>query len=441
MSERSYSHKSDGRQSSAGHSVYSATSGCANSLTGLGSTTPVEPPGLAPGLFILGAVPAIIRCWLNTDFKHDTLLYAAVCSGSFKSHMNVQLVEHLGILDQMTEGDDGTRKVKLPVYLPEAVPVIGSSRPDSPAPQLPLVSVEFTVVEGNYEVSNPKAIQIFLGSDMLRAHNADVLFSSNQLTLYDDDGSKLRIPLVRPEDDRTFKCLFTHSRSYATVQTRSIKENMVNEPSKPEMGHGNSASVSAHEIPSAAAKPNGTHTASSSDDGGSSGRRSLEQRPYLGLATSIHAEQKGVQDVSPVSASLRSSAAPALLNNWRRDAPEKTMASPLDWANVGKTSSSSASNQRRDTGIKVLRPMRSATRTLSTSNSLSTSGQSRFFDEGKRRDEGESASAGPAELPLKRLGSEDKSKANVTTTLPKTRSANPVGGASAFAWLNNGRSK
>jgi ubiquitin carboxyl-terminal hydrolase 4/11/15 len=95
MSERSYSHKSDGRQSSAGQSVHSMASGRANSLTSFGPTTPQDVPGLAPGLFILGSVPAIIRCWLNTNFKHDTLLYAAVCSGSYTSYLDFYMIEHL----------------------------------------------------------------------------------------------------------------------------------------------------------------------------------------------------------------------------------------------------------------------------------------------------------------------------------------------------------
>ena len=224
MSERSYSHKSDGRQSSAGHSVHSMASGRANSLTSFGPTTPQDAPGLAPGLFILGSVPAIIRCWLNTNFKHDTLLYAAVCSGSYTSYLDLNLIEHLGFQDQVVLDDDGLRKIKLSVYLPEAVPVSASSRSTSSAPQLPSIGVNFTVVQEHNSEANPKAVQIFLGSDMLRAHNADLLFSSSQLTLYDDDHSKLQIPLVRPEDERAFKSLHVSSRTYApsTVTCRTM---------------------------------------------------------------------------------------------------------------------------------------------------------------------------------------------------------------------------
>ena len=426
MSERSYSHKSDGRQSSTGHSV---TSGRANSLTGFGLSTPVEPPGLAPGLFILGSVPAIIRCWLSTNFKHDTLLYAAVCSGSYTSYLDIRLVDHLGIRDQITKSDNGEEKIKLHVYLPEAVPVSASSRSNSPAPQLPSLSVEFTVVDNHGEQADSKAIHIFLGSDMLRAHNADILLSTNQLTLYDDERTKLQIPLVRPEDERTFKSLFVTSGSVHSARHRITEENPI--PAISEVDTVRAGSTLEHAV----AKLNGTRTSTSSDDDGSIGRRSLEQRPLLGLSTTSRSESKEGQESSPSSAAPRPGPSPAIWSNWRRDT-EKS--GSMDWANVSKTPPTAY--QRRDTGIKVLKPTKPGTRTLSTSISQSsspaTTGQSRFFDEGKRRlsNAGEGETSGPQ---LKRSVSGEKSKENMPS-LAKTRSANPVGGASAFAWLNSG---
>ncbi|KAF2086449.1 hypothetical protein K490DRAFT_44301, partial [Saccharata proteae CBS 121410] len=213
MTERSFSHKSDGRQSSAAASVHSATSGRANSM-GLESNfapvgTPMEPPRLAPGLFILGSVPAIIRCWLNTNFKNDSLLYAAVCTGSYTSTLDLRLINKLGFASRITEDEDGLRKIKIELYFPEAVPHPASSRSSSPTPQLPSLAVDFTVIErqGADAEADNHALQICLGSDLLRKHNADILLSSNSMALYDDDGSKLSIPLVRPEDERAFKSL------------------------------------------------------------------------------------------------------------------------------------------------------------------------------------------------------------------------------------------
>lgn len=421
MSERSYSHKSDGRQSSAGHSVHSATSGRANSLTGLGPSALMEPPGLAPGLFILGSVPAIIRCWLDTNFKHDTLLYAAVCSGAYTSTVDLRLIEQLGLQDQVTSTDEGLRKIKISVYLPEAVPVMGSSRSNSPAPQLPCVAVEFTIDEGQDTTANPKAIQIFLGSDMLRTHNADLLFSTNQLTLYDDDGCKLQIPLVRPEDERTFKSLATSDRPALETNRAVIGPYNAGSTNESSTNDGRYTTT----------KSNGSGTASS-DDGGSIGRRSFEQRPRLGLSTSIRSSTKETRETSPTGAVPRPGPSPAMLSNWRRDSTEKTNTGALDWANVGKTTTSST--KPRETGIKVLRPTRAGTRTLSTWTSSPATSQSRFFDDGKRRGEDE-ATAIPS---LHGSVSGEKSTENAA---PKSRSANPVGGASAFAWLNSGGSR
>ncbi|KAF2652737.1 hypothetical protein K491DRAFT_663322 [Lophiostoma macrostomum CBS 122681] len=432
MSERSYSHKSDGRQSSAGHS---ATSGRANSLTSYALNAAVEPPGLAPGLFILGSVPAIIRCWLNTNFKHDTLLYAAVCTGSFASFLDRRLIDQLGYEDQITETEDGARKIKIAVYLPEAVPLSQSSRSSSPAPQLPSLNVEFQVVE---HVNDPdsKAIQIFLGSDMLRAHNADILFSSNHLTLYDDDRSKLQIPLVRPEDERTFKSLFITSGSPNSTKELTMAEKGRPATSDSEIvGEGSLSGSTMGQPSTVPARVNGASNTPDSDDA-SFGRRSLEQRPLLGLSTGrLESKDGPAAEASPASAAPRSGPSPAIWSNWRRDT-EKS--GSVDWANMGKTPNSTY--QRRDTGMKVLKPMKPGSRTLSSgvsqSSSPATAGQSRFFDEGKRRTS--NASGTEASDPqLRRSVSSEKGKDGIPT-LTKTRSANPVGGASAFAWLKSG---
>lgn len=432
MSERSYSHKSDGRQSSAGHSVHSATSGRANSLTSL-ANAPLEPPGLAPGLFILGSVPAIIRCWLSTKFKHDTLLYAAVCTGSFASFLDRRIINHLGFEDQITETEGGLRKIKLPVYLPEAVPLSQSSRSSSPAPQLPSLIVEFQVVERADNDPDSKAIQIFLGSDMLRAHNADILFSSNHLTLYDDERSKLQIPLVRPEDDRTFKSLYITSGQVNPLKEAASVDSHAPAKSAPGVV-GEGAPQSSSMAPAAAvqAKINGASTAASSEDG-SIGRGRPEQRPTLGLSTSRIDTKDGASDSSPPSAAPRSGTSPAIWSNWRRDTDKP---SSMDWGSVGKTPASTY--QRRDTGMKVLKPMKPGSRTLSSgisqSSSPATAGQSRFFDEGKRRTSNASGIE-TSEPQIRRSVSGEKGKEGIPT-LKTARSANPVGGASAFAWMN-----
>ncbi|PVI05610.1 UCH-domain-containing protein [Periconia macrospinosa] len=417
MSERSYSHKSIGGQSSTGHSVHSATSGRANSLTGYGSGSAIEPPGLAPGLFILGSVPAIIRCWLTTVFKHDTMLYAAVCSGSYASYLDIRLIEQLGLQDEVTQSDDGTHRIKMPIYFPEAIPVSSSSHSSSPAPQLPSLTVTFTVVE-NPDLEDSKSIQIFLGSDMMRAHNADILFSSNQLTLYDDDQSKMRIPLVRPEDERTFNSLYVGSGSRmtafrqahggATEQSESgllkptATEDDADSRNEVERSVGNFS------------KLNGASAHDSED--GSSGRPSLEQRPGvgLGLSRSVSAS-KEPQEPSQANTTPRSVPSPAIWSNWRRDTERS---SSVDVAN-----GSSSTYQRRDTGIKVLKKPGSRIASTSISQNSPVAGQSRFFDDGKRRESNVSETDSNAPS-LKSAVSGDKVKES-GPSLSKGPSSNP----------------
>ncbi|KAF2629309.1 hypothetical protein BU25DRAFT_364399 [Macroventuria anomochaeta] len=427
LSERSYSHKSDGRQSSAGQSVHSVTSGRANSLTSYGPTTLVEVPGLAPGLFILGSVPSIIRCWLNTNFKHDTLLYAAICTGSHTSFLDLHLIDHLGFQDQITQNDDGTRKIKLTVYLPEAVPVSASAQSDSPAPQLPSVTVDFTIVD-EYDKSRPKAIQVVIGSDLLRAHNADVLFSTNQLMIYDDDRCKLQIPLVRPEDENAFKSLSTSHGSRYTIKPGSTSKSAVVGPPTPVEPRVKFID-SAQPESTAVHKLHDTGTVLSSDDGDSSGRRSLEQRPHP-ISTTFN--RSGSKDMQPSSPTAVTRPLPATLSSWRRDTNEKASSGSLDWANVGKTTASPSSQQRRE--IKVLRPSRSSSRTFSSSTTAAGTGQSRFFDDGKRKDDAEATRAPAPSFSRTVFGEKEENRPAVT----KQRSANPVGGASAFAWLKSG---
>ncbi|KAJ4311167.1 hypothetical protein N0V94_008077 [Neodidymelliopsis sp. IMI 364377] len=344
---------------------------------------------------------------------------------------DLHLIEHLGFQDQIINDDNGSQKIKLTVYLPEAVPVSISAQADNPAPQLPSITVDFTVTD-EYDRSNPKAIHILIGSDLLRAHNADVLFSSNQLIIYDDDRSKLQVPLVRPENDSTFKFLSTSQRRQSTVRTGTKSKNTAIDTSAPAGSKVESLNLVQGER-DAGRKLNDASTAASSDDGGSSGRRSLEHPPYPTSSVFTRAEPRDQPLSSPVTTTTRSGPQAAMLNSWRRDTGEKASGGSLDWANVGKTTASPSSQQRRE--IKVLRPTRSSSRTFSTSASASGTGQSRFFDDGKRKDDSEATMGAPAPS-LARSVSGEKDENRPGTAKP--RSANPVGGASAFAWLKSG---
>lgn len=431
--ERTSSHKSDGRQSSTGHSVHS---GRANSLGidsqfgAIGQSTSIlDHPGLAPGLFLLGTVPSIIRCWLNTNFKHDSLLYAAVCTGSYESFLDQRLIEGLGFTDQI-RNDDG-RRIKLSVYLPEAITRSISSRSNSPAPQLPTITVDFNVVNSTVD-EDDKSIQVFLGADVLRTHNADVLFSSNTITLFDDDHNKLTIPMVRPENEQTFKGLSIRSKavrssdSFRKPERRREEFNLLNGLKQTEsVGSSSGSAIEAPGRRSVDQSPrieprDKTGRQSFGDDASTtSTRQSFESRPSLStLSTSV--EGKTSSDITTANDTPRSGSSPMIWSNWRRDS-DKTSTQIDSWSKSGY--------QRRNEGIKVLRPVKSAARTFSaTSASASApspvSGQSRFF-----------VASGDGSNDVKGAASAEKDKASIIS-VPKTKTANPVGGASAFAWLS-----
>ncbi|KAF4553390.1 Ubiquitin carboxyl-terminal hydrolase-like protein 14 [Elsinoe fawcettii] len=409
MSERTSSHKSDGRASSV-HSLRSAASGRANSLNldtgfsfGDSNRSPVDTPGLAPGLFLLGSVPAIIRCWMNNNFRHDALLYAAVCTGSHKSFLDRRLVDKLGFSSRINITTAGLQTIVLPIYFPEAVPHPTSTRSGSPAPQLPTLTVNFTILPAPLlDTSDDKGIQIIIGSDTLRVHNADILFSSNNLSLFDDDRNKISIPLVRPEDERTFNVLRT-TAAEPTIQSRQVKvddgspqDTMIN-------GLGQSKQSSAESMPSLAAGvpigtqrtstapsgtvPTGVGAAESSDDdeAPTTGRSiRFAQLPSQSSPTTTETTPVVKDNETNRTTSTRTSSSPAIWSNWRQRGPETPQTSAMDYANASKAKEPAP---RKESGIKVLRPMKSASRTFSaTSTSTSNSdGKSRFFDDGKRR--------------------------------------------------------
>jgi len=477
MIERTYSHKSDGRQSSAGVSVHSATSGRANSLgidtpfSGLGGTSPLEIPGLAPGLFMLGPVPSIIRCWLTTSFKHDSMLYAAVCTGSYGSYLDQRLVEHLD-LSRLVRQDGDTSKLKLPIYLPEAVTRgrAASSRSSSPAPQLPSLTVDFVIVDKDAN-EDGKAIQVFIGSDVLRTHNADVLFSSNSIILYDDDHIKVSIPMVRPEDERSFNSLFVAScpiKAYDSSKSFFVQADEAvpleglaqSQPIQPNTKSPTSTKPSPQISPNQ--KPHDADSTSQEDLPPSS-RQSFEQRaPPPPLNTTNTSSSSSIPDPTKAGDNTPNSGlaprAPSTWGHWRRDNTPDKLSSPSpsgaggggEWAKAGQT------YQRRETGIKVLRPAKpGATRAFSSAQttglpSTSPAGQSRFFDDGKRR----ASLEGVGEHGGKRVGEGEGRKGSTgagtgagvdgkesekgmgSVVGVKTRSSNPIGSASAFAWMN-----
>ncbi|KAJ5087881.1 hypothetical protein N7456_011497 [Penicillium angulare] len=398
LTERSLSHRSDGRLSSSGHSHHSART---NSL-GLDATSrllgssftessPLTPP---PGWFLLGPVPCIIRCWLTPTFSNETLLYAAVCSGSYMSSLGSSIVYKHG-LEESVFLEQGQSYIKLPVHLAEASICQASSRSGSPEPQVPVVTVQFLIRD-----TDPldDSIQVIIGSDVLRAHSADILLSKDKILMIDDERNRISIPLVRPEKESVFKSLCTsangttgdgahHGAQDAPVTNGKNTVGVIGQANTPHKPTWQSTSA-----------PASTRVSVGDADEVKKPRlqdhapANSESRPTTGNSTDAHAGTPQPE-------------AAAAWGSWRRP---KTQSNPSasDKGPAGRT-------------MKVLRP----TKTLRAVSSTSTPTTAEHADH--------SSSAPRSATQL----SPDE-----TISTP-TSASNPVGGASAFPWLNSSSSR
>lgn len=498
MSERTPSHKSEARASSA-HSLRSAASGRASSLNldyGTGeSSSPLEPPAVAPGRILLGATPSIIRCWLDRNFKHSNLHYAVVCSGSCRSWMDLRLIKKLGVEQAIRSHDEGPRTMMIRLYFSEGVHNVSiSSRSRSPiATQLPSLELEFCVLEGTQSNAESKAIQVMIGSDVLMPHGGDVRFSTNDMTIFDNEGRKLTIPFVRPEDEAAYTSLAVRSGASAPAPTNeSRSERKTEEPIKLEtflngLGKSGSTIYTPSATSATTTTPPGTNkyrppflgpasVSSESTKLGATGsdtearpvsRQSNASRPSLSqlntrqeegtlsrsasLSVSQHFAQPPSQAAAqtttqPASQSASTPAAatgnpPGLWTTWRRDGPPSSTAptpatGPPDWAGASKARDPSYT--RRDTGIKVLKP-RTANRTFSgtvttpTINAGTTS--SSPASDGKSR----FFDGGRLYKPDENVTAKSTPNAGLPVSASKPTKVNPIGEGSAFNWLDKAK--
>ncbi|OJJ50563.1 hypothetical protein ASPZODRAFT_148052 [Penicilliopsis zonata CBS 506.65] len=430
LTERSLSHRSDGRRSSSGHSHHSARTnslGLETSSRMMGSSvggSPLMPP---PGLFLLGPVPCIIRCWLTTNFSNESLLYAAACSGSYSSSVGYSMIQRFGLEDFLVH-EDGVQCVKLPLYLPEASIHTTSSRASSPAPQVPTVTVRFIVRDLD---PSDTTVQIILGSDVLRSHNADVLFSQDKIIMVDDDRNKISIPLVRPENEAVFKCLHT-----APVLPRT-------EPETSQEREDSELHDSGYIGPGVIGRPPNQSRSTSAP---SSNRVSMEEndenRRKAGPLSSSHGDvgdspysPQQTEDLSTspidfgVSAPHAKIQGASVWSSWRRD-------SKLD----SSGSSTGTSSLSRGRPMKVLRPSKSSSRISTVAAAAaaatapsSTTGSTDSADTQilhHHHHQNDNTNNHPPEGLVRR----SSTSGDLRTT--KQWASNPIGGASAFGWLN-----
>jgi hypothetical protein len=477
MTERSLSHKSDGRHSSAGHSVHSMHSIPSGRTSSLGLDTnfiiggqadnsPLDIPDPPPGLFILGPVPSIIRCWLTTNFSHSALLYAAVCTGSQRSVLDYSLARELELLDQIQKDSSGRYSIRLPVYLPEAIITQASSRSNSPAPQLPALTADFEIA-GLTQRTNPdrkKGIRVFLGSDTLRAHNADILLSQNLMTLYGDDRNKLSVPLVRPEDENAFKNLCTSNippeknelkataAPFTPTDSKSKVEptpDAVNKALLAEAGREDQSKTSDHQLPT---EPQSPFTSTPTSDmnslnqaleakAGDTGNVSDSERHHTADGNASGPE---TSDATNSSDPTRRESVGGIWGSWRQGTS--------NGSENGRDSESSSGYQRPTRGgrnMKVLKPSKSISTTTTPNRFSSAARTGAAYEPAPSRSSGEtrrkSQAGGIENVPLrwehKRMGSgsEEPKAPRAVASIP--RPSNPIGGASAFAWMNSSKPK
>jgi len=452
--ERSYSHKSDGRHSSAGHSVHSMHSGISGRTSSLGldntfviggheDDSALDMPEPPPVLYILGSPPSIIRCWLTTNFTSGGLLYAVVCTGSQKSTVEYSLLRELDLTNNIHRDVDGAHRITLPVFLAEARVTQSNSRSASPAPHLPSITASFEVTGMDQQESpdSRKAIRVFIGSHTLRMHGADILLSRNLMTLYGSDRDKLSIPFVRPEDDAVFKNLTTANMLSSKPKLNAAApefvagDKSVNGSVQDSKEHGTSVSKSVDSgsegmlSPTApSSQPVKTATTSAaSESGGESEKHAAEHAAPL-------ASEKG-----PTESSRRESSS-AIRTPWRQ-----TAAALGD----GSTPLSGYQPAARPRNMKVLKPTKSSGGSSTrTGAAYEPAPAPRSSTEQRRKTQAE---GGPAAVgwgnskrsvsvsALTSLGGEAKQTANGQETATKGVAApskdNPLGSASAFSWI------
>lgn len=478
MTERSLSHKSDGRHSSAGHSVHSMHSVPSGRTSSLGLDTnflvgdqhedsPIDIVLPPPGLFILGSVPSIIRCWLTTNFSHDALLYGVVCTGSHRSALDYSLVKELNLLNRIQKSSMGRDTIRLPLCLPEAIIKQPSSRSNSPAPQLPTLTTDFEIVDLTQSANSTRktSIQVFLGSDTLRAHNADILFSQNVMTLYDDDHNKISVPFARPEDENLFKNLCTTNLSPENNELKSTTPHLPRAESRSKVGLTPATVSSALrgdtvQVEKTKSSSLGQRSPAPNDDplspfistptSDTNNLSQLSDTKGLGYNDNTSDSEKARREETPVRGSdmsddtnpadaPRNESSGGIWGSWR---------SAAGGSDNGETTSGYQRPTRGGSGrnMKVLKPSKSISAANATRRSSSSARTSVTYEPAPSRVSGEirrkSHGVGNENPPMRRdskNGSDDQKAAKSIATL--SRSSNPVGGASAFAWMNPGKSK
>lgn len=418
LSERSLSHRSDGRPAASGFGRTNSFGFESSRLLGSIHNSPRVSGNPPPGFFVLGPCPSIIRCWLTESFSNSSLLYAAICTGSSVSTVNLSLVSKLDLTNSIFE-DGESRAIRLPVYLTEAKFHCPTTvRSASPVPPIPTLMIKFMVDEQPVVDS---AIQIILGSDVLRAHNADILFSQDKMMIFDEERNQLSIPLCRPEDDASFKYLCTMSRNPS-----SSIEPVLPPPASPVGVIGRPERLnSTHGIGSPTTAPSSSVVSATPSEPGDT--RRLDQPTEPATRSSLDLSQsRPAEDSKSTTGSEKSFTTPMSKSGpgvWSTSWRSVSSNTPNDSSSKPSSTYARPSSSRP---MKILRPAKTmANATRNPSSPMTPSNGT----------EDTSGRSNEAEKPSSQTESGRELKATQATLTTKP---NPVGSGTAFGWLNPG---
>lgn len=430
LMERTLSHKSDGRHSSAGHSVHSHHSVASGRASSVGldaddeSDDSFEVPEPPVSLYVLGSVPSLIRCWLTLDFAHGTLLYADVCSGAQKSTISHWLLEDLELIGNVQRDPDDVARVRLDVYFAEAVVTQRSSQPETPGGLVPSITVPFEVVGGS-RPEDKKSIGIFIGSDALRAHTADILFSQNTMALYGNNRDRVRVPFVRPEEESVFKHLITTNKTPEKLKLNAGAAPFV-------LGDATLQSDTEAQLPSPLPQ---TEDQQSPEQVSPTATHAQLQKPVNNANKNRDTNDNNKENVNGHSSSTPDTT----------QAPRKSEVSKRDVANAiwspwrhggsngNERDSSSISGYQpppppRGRNMKVLKSGKSGSSSTRTGQSYERA------PSGRRKSQASVTSdSGNGSNKWEQKRAAQEAKAQPTPDAPKA--SNPVGGGSAFSWM------
>lgn len=283
------------------------------------------------------------------------------------------------------------------------------------------------------------------------------------MTIFADDRNKLSVPFVRPEDDSIFKNLRTTSMvpgnelkataspftpkdraeqlligsSECTVERRSSDKDD-NNPDDSSPPAQKSAPIGARSTP----KLNGTGRGPGPEQFSESAQHAEGEGPK----DSTEASDPPTAEVLSTSGSSRRGSTGAPWGFWRQGVPS---GSESGRETNDSTSSSYHKAPRTAKNMKILKPSKPASTPYRTSSSVRTGASyepapQRSMSDLRRKSQpngtdGASEVAPPTRWEGKRIVSDEHKAADGTGKIATTRprSSNPIGGASAFAWMNS----